>query len=95
MTRILTIIALLFATPALADDCIISADKEMSFARLEAEAKSCKAGQIVNIMGNFAFSIVPKVCRYDRQIVKLLDAQTRDMSATAAEREEWWTCIAR
>jgi hypothetical protein len=95
MTRILTIIALLFATPAWADDCIIYADKAMSFASLKAAAKGCKSGQIVNIMGDYAFSIVPKVCRYDRQIVKLMEAQTRDLSATAAEREEWWTCIAR
>ena len=95
MTRTLTIIALLFATPAWAEDCFIPADREMSFARLKAETKGCKSDQIVNILGDYAYSIVPKVCRYDRQIVKLKEAQTRDLSATAAEREEWWTCIAR
>ena len=95
MTQILTIIALLFATPAWAEDCFIPADREMSFARLKAETKGCKSDQIVNILGNYAYSLVPKVCRYDRQIVKLMEAQTRDLSATAAEREEWWTCIAR
>ncbi|MGC6473006.1 MAG: hypothetical protein ACON4W_09055 [Parvibaculales bacterium] len=98
MTRIVTIIALLFASPSFATQktpCLIVINTSMSYLEVEKAVQSCPSGSIADILGNHAYSVVSKVCRFDREIIQLKKAKSNDNNAPLEETEEWWACQVR
>ena len=78
MTRILTIIALLFATPAWAEvqqrrtsiveRCIIYS-VDVSYEAFSSSLRNCKPNTVAAIYGDESGILMSEVCRFDREIV--------------------------
>jgi len=78
MTRILTITALLFATPAWAEvqqrsipanqRCIIRSI-DVGFEAFQRSLKNCPTGAVAAIYGDESGILMSEICRFDREIV--------------------------
>ena len=60
--------------------------------------KACDSGLIARIHTNIASRIIPRICRFDRQIVKLHKAapsQNINSNNMVNEKEEIWACVVK
>ena len=93
-------IAITFASPTLSknpsDVCLVTVQKSTSYKEITKLITKCPSGSVVDILGDHAYSVVSKICNFDKQIVQLKKAtSSKDGMRYSAEREEWWSCVVK
>lgn len=94
-------IVFIYSSPILAgnpnDVCSVFVNKSSSFFEIdEIVTSKCPSGSVVDIIGDYAYFVVSKICRFDRQIVQLKKASSqKEGMRYSAEREEWWSCVVK
>ena len=79
------------------DVCWVVVNKSTSYKEIEEIVTSkCPSGSVADILGDHAYSVVSKICNFDKQIVQLKKAtSSKDGMRYSAEREEWWSCVVK
>ena len=103
MKPLLLTIALLFSTSAWAgkpnEVCSMFVYDSTSLDTAEfIITKSCDSGLVAKIHSDIARKIIPRVCRFDRQIVKLHKAapsKNINSNNMINEKEEVWACVVK